>query len=193
MLTNHGVGTQIFVFGLLPPGSEPVSASYSIDGGPPQTRTLEASPSTSYFIGNTTYFGSQQLTNTGHNLTISVEQTGQNGRDFTLDYFEVVQVKSNSSQNMSSSSNKISGSKSGGGSHVGAIVGGILGAFAFLLLAGLFLFFRRRKTCQLRTQRAKPQMIYYGQPQAIIEEPRSTLVLGYHATLFSDRVYLSYT
>ena len=179
----HIAGTQIYVFGLLPPGSETVTASYSIDNGKAVPKSLDASPNTDAFIGNNTYYLSPQLKYGNHTIKIIVENTGTGGRNFTLDYFQVIQPSSNNGkQQMSTSSKGAAGSSTD--KHVGAIIGGILGAFAFLLLVGLFLFFRRRKIGQLRTQRGQPRMLYYGQSQVSIEEPRSTLI-STHRTVSS--------
>lgn len=151
------IGTQIYVIGLLPPGNEPVSANYIIDGGPPQSKQLEASTGVTSFIGNETLFTSAYLPSGSHNITIVVTQTGH-GRNYTLDNFYVIQSPPShtDASTLPSSSSKRS--------DAGAIVGGVLGAFAFfLLLAILFFLRRRRQLGQSSFHRENPQMLYYGQ------------------------------
>lgn len=144
-----------------------MSANYSIDGGPPQSKQLEASTGVNSFIGNETLFTSEYLPSGTHNISIVVTQTG-NGRNYTLDNFYVIQSPPPQSDA------KAQKSSSSGKNNTGAIVGGVLGAFAFfLLLAILFFLWRRRRMGQSSFQREHPQMLYYGQSSLGDAEPRS--------------------
>lgn len=125
------IGTQIIVVGLLPPGNSSVSANYSIDGGPPQTETLESLSGTRSPVGNTTFFTSPNLPFANHTIEISVLGTGQ-GRNYTLDYFEVI-IPSTLSESENSVPNTGATSKS----KTGAIVGGVLGTVVLIFCAAL--------------------------------------------------------
>ena len=89
-------------------------------------------------MGNSTLFVSQQLEYSDHNLSIIVGETGQNGRNYTLDFFEVIRPKKTTSLNDKSTTK---GSKS----DVAAIVGGVVGTLMFLIIALLFFLWMRRK------------------------------------------------
>ena len=138
------IGIQIYVFGLLPPGEEPVSANYSIDGGPSTRNSLSGSPYEVSFLGNFSLFVSPQLQNGTHNISIVVDETGQNGRNYALDYFEVVRPRVGTLHQFPSSARTQTARRSE--TNVTAIVGGVLGALLFLTITlGLFLWARRRK------------------------------------------------
>ena len=77
----------MYVFGLLPPGDDPVSANYSIDGGPSKTGALSNSSAANTFIGNWSLFTSPQLKYGNHNISIIVNEAGQNGQQHQFTIF----------------------------------------------------------------------------------------------------------
>lgn len=81
------------MFGLLPSGEGLVSADYSIDGGPPMRKELDALVNESLPLGNSSYFISPTLLNGPHNLSITVTDTGL-GRNYTLDFFDILSPSS---------------------------------------------------------------------------------------------------
>lgn len=141
------IGTQIVVMGLLPPGNSSVSANYSIDGGPPQTGTLESLSGTRSPVGNTTFFTSPNLPFANHTIDIIVLETGH-GRNYTLDYFEVITPST-----LSESENSVPDIGATSKSKTGAIVGGVLGAVVLIFCVALLYWLwvcrcRRRINCR---------------------------------------------
>lgn len=121
------------MFGLLPPGDNLVSADYSIDGGPPVSKALDALVNESLPLGNSSYFVSPKLPMGLHNLTVKVTDTGV-GRNYTLDFFD---VRSPDQEEVAAQAKKSS-------TNVGAIVAGILAAFVLgIVLAFAVQWIRR--------------------------------------------------
>lgn len=108
------------MFGLLPPGDVLVSADYSIDGGPPVSKALDALVNESLPLGNSSYFVSPKLSMGPHNITVKVTNSGV-GRNYTLDFFD---VRSPDQEDM-----PVDAQVKKSGTNVGAIVAGILVAF----------------------------------------------------------------
>lgn len=75
-----------------------VSADYSIDGGPPMRKALDALENESLPLGNSSYFISPTLLNSPLNLSITVTDTGL-GRNYTLDFFDILSPPSESDVN----------------------------------------------------------------------------------------------
>lgn len=126
-------GTQIHVFGLLPPGDDLVSADYSIDSGPPVSKALDALVNESLPLGNSSYFVSPKLPMGPHNITVKVTNTGV-GRNYTLDFFD---VRSPNQEEVAAQTKRSS-------TNVGAIVAGILAAFVLgIVLAFAVQWIRR--------------------------------------------------
>ena len=147
-------GTQIYVFGFLPPGEEPVSAGYSIDGGSPQVKSLESSPYVDVLYGNTTLFMSPPLKFGDHNISIVVNETGQNGRNFTLDYFQVIQPEGDFSNQTAGAGQELATTNSK--NDIAAIVGGVVGASISLIIVLLLILWMRRRKVLFYERRRLP-------------------------------------
>ena len=165
------IGTQIYVFGLLPPGEEPVSANYSIDGGHSIRRSLSGSPNDVSFLGNITLFMSPRLRYGSHNISIVVDETGQNGRNYTLDFFEVVQPKVDTLDQVPSSTQTPTASRSQ--TNVAAIVGGVLGTLLLLSITLGFFFWARRRKVRSDDRNRFPRMSCFGRRKSSSDERMS--------------------
>lgn len=129
------------MFGLLPPGDELVSADYSVDGGSPVSKALDALPGESLPIGNTTYFKSPALNMGSHNLTIRVTNTSLT-RNYTLDYFDVATPIP-----VANTATAFSVKAGDAGVKVGVVIAGVLCAFILgVLMAFAFQWVRRRRS-----------------------------------------------
>lgn len=102
-------------------------------------------------------FVSDPLPYGNHNLSIVVTETGQ-GRNYTLDYFDIIQPKTILDSAGPAESTVHSSKKP----NVTAIVGGILGALVLLLTITLLYLLRRKlKNCSF-SRGAKSKMLYNG-------------------------------
>lgn len=139
--------------GLLPPGNGSVSANYSIDGGPPQTMSLEPLSGTSSPVGNATFFTSSVLPFASHTIDIAVTESGQ-GRNYSIDYLEIVVPSSagGSTPNGAKTSEV----------NVGAIVGGIIGALSFILCIALMYWLWGRRM-RGKTGTHEPQAVQFDE------------------------------
>ena len=162
----------MYVFGLLPPGDDPVSANYSIDGGPSKTGALSNSSTANTFIGNWSLFTSPQLKYGNHNISIIVNEAGQNGRNYTLDYFQVIQPTSSQIPNDKKSTSAMKSKN-----NVAVIVGGVMGALECLTLALIFLLWRRRNKAQSKEGRGVPRIPCFG--RAKLRNDESMFFSGY--------------
>lgn len=137
------------MFGLLPPGDDLVSAYYSIDGGPPVSRSLVDLMNGTLPVGNATYFVSPDLTMGSHNLTIMVTNTSQ-GRNYTLDYFHVLRPSGEELPSAVSTAKPHT--------NVGVILAAVLSGFILaitLTLAARWFWRRRRRYVSNESNRQK--------------------------------------
>lgn len=140
-ITSSDTGSQNFVLGLLPPGDGSVSADYSIDGGPPESKVLETLVNESLSLGNSSYFSLPPLSPGNHNLTITVTDTGR-GRNYTLDFFDVLSLSTKSNDKLPSSGG--SGTRN---PDARVIAAGVLSAVALMVILAFGLrWIRRRRT-----------------------------------------------
>ena len=147
-------GTKIQVFGEIQTGSDPVSASYSIDNGTPTTNSEEGVDQTTELVSQTLY-SSPNLPFGNHELNLTVLNTGKN-RQYKPWYFAVYNSTapsptSSASPSSTSTNTDVSNnsgqSSSGGHTDVAAIVAGVLAGVLFvaLIIFGVLFFRRRRK------------------------------------------------
>lgn len=85
-LTHPHKGSQIFVVGLIPNGTDPITANYSIDGGPPQTRSVPSNNGCGP-IPVDAFFSMTGLEEGKHFINITMVELGN--RPFMFNYFAV--------------------------------------------------------------------------------------------------------
>ena len=138
--TRLHTASSISVVGLVPPGSSPPVASYSIDGLPPTSQKLA---STTVCVPNQPLFDSGDLSPGPHNLTITVNQASVD-QPYILDYLGFCQSSSSDAAESSTTSGTETHSKT---LKDGDIVGIVLGAITLLLATAIcvWMFIRRRR------------------------------------------------
>ena len=156
-------GTQIYVYGLLPPGNEPVSANYSIDNGTPQSKSLDASTSVgNTFVANSSFFVSPQLAYGNHTISIVVTETGQNGRNYSLDFFDFARPIDPP---------PLPGSATGRTKrNIGAIAGGVVGALVTIVIIIIIFLWTRRRKVQSGERSKFPQLLFFGRTKSSEDE-----------------------
>ncbi|KAG6810757.1 hypothetical protein H0H92_010466 [Tricholoma furcatifolium] len=154
--TLQFTGTQIAVFGTIPPfslGVAPQTSSYQIDDDTPVSVTL--SP-TSYTLYQQLFFQSPSLQDGKHTLVVT---SVSGGYTFSIDYFAINSTSSSSPSISSLPSSSVSAaisssstqpnsqtSSATSSSHAGAIAGGVFAALLFISLPiAAFFWYRRRK------------------------------------------------
>ncbi|KAI1794308.1 hypothetical protein LXA43DRAFT_883739 [Ganoderma leucocontextum] len=138
--------SSVIVFGLLPSGSSPPQASYSIDGLPPTSSHMAT---TSACIPNQQLFNSGTLDAGLHNLTINVTVASPD-QPYILDYLWLCGAGAATSEGSTADTERHSKS-----SKDGIIVAGVLGAVALLLAIAIcvWLYVRRRRNGQARLRK----------------------------------------
>ena len=143
MWADHDSSTvsSVIVFGLLPSGSNPPLASYSIDGAPPVAPNL---PATTSCVPNQQLFNSGTLSSDPHNLTIFVNQTSS-AQPYILDYLWLCMGSNSMAQ--SDQSDDSNHGRHGQSSIDGVIIGSVLAGVILLLVIAFSVWFyiRRRR------------------------------------------------
>ena len=132
-------GTKIQVFGEIQSGSDPVSASYSIDNGPSTYNSEEGVDSAELLVSQTLYI-SPDLPFGDHDLNLTVLNTGK-ARQYKPWYFAVYNstaLLADHSSNQADNHSHLS---------IGGIVGSASGALVLILLItfGIVRYSRRRR------------------------------------------------
>ena len=135
------------VFGLVPAGSSPPQASYSIDGLPPTSSHMAA---TNACVPNQQLFNSGNLDAVVHNLTIEVTVASKD-QPYILDYLWLCGAGDDSASENSTAETETHAKTS----KDGIIVGVVLGTMALLLSIAIcvWLFVRRRRQRQARLRK----------------------------------------
>jgi len=120
-------GTSIIVVGTVVNGSDPIVANYTIDGMPPQTRSVPTSSQCQ--IPFEPFFSATQLNDGMHHINITIVQVGD--RPYFMNFFALDPPKR----------------KSSGRDLTGGIVGGICIVIIFCVAA---IAFRRRRSIRLK-------------------------------------------
>lgn len=132
---KHLEGFQIHVIGTVPNGTEPISANYSIDGGPPQTRSIPTESGCA--INVDPFFKMTGLTEGRHNITIIVVEVGS--RPYMFNFFALDPKASPSDSENVQESRKLK---------AGEITEGVMaGVIICILLCVALVIFRRRMMC----------------------------------------------
>lgn len=141
LISQSLAGSQIYVVGFVPPGEYPLLIDYIIDGGEAQPRSIIASRANKT-LGNQVLFESAVLPTQNHTFSISVKGA-RGGRNYTLDYFQVV------------GSDKPVQQKTSNWHNLGLILGVAWGISILLIFSlgafGLYWRRRRRKTREILT------------------------------------------
>ncbi|KAM5543475.1 hypothetical protein V8D89_002726 [Ganoderma adspersum] len=130
--------SNIIVFGLVPSGSSPPQASYSIDG---LSATSPHMAATTQCVPNQQLFNSGNLAAGLHNLTIDVTMASQS-QPYIVDYLWLCGAGTDASESSTAATETHSKT-----SKDGVIVGVVLGTLALLLAIAIcvWMFVRRRR------------------------------------------------
>lgn len=146
LIRNLYTASNIIVFGLVPAGSSPPQAAYSIDGSSPTSPHIAT---TSACVPNQQLFSSGNLGAGPHNLTIKVT-TASKDQPYILDFLLLCRADSDASESSTAATET-----HGKSSKDGIIVGAVLGTIALLLFIVIcvWLFVRRRRQRQGRLRK----------------------------------------
>lgn len=151
-------------------------ANYSIDGGPPQNRSVPSNSGCN--IPQEPFFSMTELPEGNHNITVTVVQVG--ARPFMFNFFALDPKGQSSGQHHTKKSN------------AGKIAGGVIGGLILLaLICGIsFFFWRKRRSCNVYARnraidaRLQPQMFV---PQDMFNRDMQKQYEGYGSSRGSFR------